>query len=117
MRLANRITIAILGALLCAGCLSTIVPPHAVSEGPSYDGGDRNSGFVGWCTNMTVYGVITSHARDRYNILINIYKNKFIPPLSFDSGIVPYTNNTYLINKEGLSNFMLMNQWHKDGRK
>lgn len=118
MDFQNKILAPLLGLLiLTGGCFSTVVAPHVDPISPSFDDNQRNSGFIGWYTNVSIYGIITPHARDRYNALIKTYGKKFVPPLKQDYGIQPFTTNSFLINNEGLSDFLQMNQWRKDGKK
>jgi hypothetical protein len=87
-------------------------------SGPSWDGNVRNSGFTNWHTNDTgiIYGVLTPHARDRYNGLIEQYGDRFTPPLKRDYGIINNQTN-FFITSEGLYNFIKMNRWRKiDGK-
>ena len=112
MKLASSLIIFF---LLVVGCTTTIAPKSVESSGASYDNGERNSGFIGWATNSSaIYGVLTFHAHERYNELIDIYGSKFIPPLKNDYGIINNKTN-YWISLEGLSNFAKMNRWRKSG--
>lgn len=112
----NDVIVMLLAVLLCAGCFSTIVPPPVKPIAASYDNGERNSGFYGFVTNNGVaYGIISPHARDRYNALIATYGKKFSPRIKEDYGIID-NNTNYLITLEGLSDFAIMNQWRKNGQ-
>jgi len=99
----------------CAFLIScTITPKQVESSSASYDGSEKNSGFIGWTTNNTIcYGILTPHARDRYNSLITTYKKRFTPPLTKDYGLT-YNNPNYYITLEALSKFAEMNRWHKN---
>jgi len=98
----------------CSVSCSTTVAPRAANDVvASFDGGVQNSGFIGFTEDGS--GVITQHAKDRYNGLIGIYGNKFIPVLVTDEGVNAYTNGTYLIDAEHLVKFGTMNQWRRDG--
>jgi hypothetical protein len=92
-----------------SGC-TTATPRVVESPAASWDGTNQNSGFIGWSGHS---GVITPHARDRYNALIEIYSKKFVPPLLTDYGITATTSNVFLITPEALADFVLMNRWHK----
>lgn len=101
-------------AAMLTGC-TTVTPRIVEAPKPSWDGTNQNSGFVGWSGPN---GVITPHARERYNGLIEIYGKKFIPPLVHDYGITIKTNQIdssliIEITPEALADFALMNRWHK----
>lgn len=97
-------------AALFAGCSTTVTPRIVLSNEASWDGTNQNSGVIGF---SGVSAVITPHARDRYNGLIDIYGKKFIPPITFDYGISVYTNDTYLITPQGIVAFSQMNRWRR----
>lgn len=103
----------IVPVLFFGGCLAgCTVAPRVVTESvASFDGNQQNSGFIGFTTNGA--GIITPHARDRYNALVATYSAKFLPPLTADSGITPTATNTFLIDAEHLSDFGIMNHWRK----
>jgi len=116
MKLASKIICVAIFAAILAGCVGTVTPVQVVSNGASFDNGERNSGFIGWATNNgTAYGVITLKARDRYNALIESYGSKIIPPIKKDYGLISCETN-YLISFEALSNFAKMNRWRKNGQ-
>ena len=97
----------------CCSCVQTIAPAPVVSQEASWDGSEKNSGFLGWTTNSgVVYGMLTPHAKDRYNGLIDIYGNKFIPPIKKNYGIIDNFTNSW-ITLEGLQDFAKMNRWKK----
>lgn len=109
------ISLAILAAMtlslaLTSGCTSTVTPRTVVSSQASWDGTNQNSGFIGFENGC---GVITPHARDRYNALIEVYGKKFLPPLTYDYGVWPYSNGNYLITPQALTDFAQMNRWRK----
>lgn len=99
----------VLISILFGGC-TTVTPRLVTSPTASWDGTNQNSGFIGWSSTS---GIITPHARDRYNSLIDIYGKRFAPPLSFDYGIKPTTTNTFIISPEALTDFIQMNRWRK----
>jgi hypothetical protein len=116
MNLVNKLAILFLTALLIAGCVGTVTPVQVVSTGASFDNGERNSGFLGWTTNNSItYAIISEHARDRYNSLIDVYGNKIIPPIKKDYGVTDNKTNCF-ITLEALSNFAKMNRWRKNGQ-
>lgn len=114
MNSVNKFYTIVVMVMVCTGCFSTITPSAVKPAGASYDNGERNSGFIGYTTNNGVaYGIITPHARDRYNTLINVYGKRISLPIKTDYGITSYTTN-YLITLEGLSDFALMNMLKKN---
>ncbi len=101
---------------LVSGCIGTVTPPPLQSSVVSFDGDQANSGFIGFGPDGAAY--ITSHARDRYNGLIVLYGQRFIPPLRSDAGVQPgQTNGTWRIDAEHLADFARMNHWRKQERK
>ncbi len=104
--------------LFCHAC-TTVVPEKTEAKAPSFDGGAQNSGFEGWTTNTqtgAVYATLTSHARDRYNALIQAYGKRFAPPLVKDAGLIP-TATGWQIDLQHLANFATMNRWKKEAVK
>jgi hypothetical protein len=99
--------------VLFAGCTTTVTPRIVASLQASWDGTNQNSGFIGF---TDAGGIITPHARDRYNGLIELYGKKFIPPITFDYGISQHTNENYIITPQALSDFAQMNRWYKSTR-
>lgn len=93
----------------------TITPKVLERDTISFDGGSQNSGFVMFLPDGS--GLITTNAASRYNGLITIYKDKFIPPIYQNYGLV-YTNiqntNYYIISAESLVKFGQMNHWKRN---
>jgi hypothetical protein len=110
MKFATKLLISFCLVALAVGC-TTVTPRQVESPTASWDGTNQNSGFIGWTADGS--GIITPHARDRYNGLIDIYGKRFIPPLVFDYGIQPTAANTFTITPEALSDFATMNRWRK----
>lgn len=112
-RAALLVLIALTGLLLLAltiaGCGT--VAPKPVTAGASWDGTNQNSGFIGWTANGC--GVLTPHAYDRYNALIDDYGNRFHPALEAGRGVIGYTNGTYLFTPEAIADFAAMNRWRR----
>jgi len=103
--------ISLAAVVLFAGCTSTVAPRPVISYQASWDGTNQNSGFLGF---VGASGIITEHARDRYNGLIDIYGKKFVPPIGHDYGILPYyPAGTYSISPQALTYFSQMNRWRK----
>lgn len=117
MNLVNKyIFLLFIAVFLIGGCVHTVTPVHVVSTGASFDNGERNSGFLGWTTNNSVtYAIISEHAKDRYNALIEIYGGRIIPPIKKDYGVTDNKTNCF-ITLEALSNFSKMNRWRKNGQ-
>ncbi len=107
-------TLLLLAAiLLISGC--TVVPKAAVDKVPSFDGNEQNSGFIGYAPDGQ--GILTFHKFQEYNGLISNYGDKFTPPIQTNDGITPTGTNTFLIDKEHLVDFGMMNRWKKNGVK
>ena len=118
---AQRATLWIavmIGALLVlnllAGCAPTIRPKVPAAAQASWDGTDQNSGFVGF--DQAGAGILTSHARDRYNSLCDRYGGYFHPVVRAGDGISPTPTNTFLIDPQHLVYFATMNRWGKEGK-
>lgn len=102
--------------VLLVGC--TITPAKTKATQASYDGTNQNSGFLGFTNG---YGVITPHARDRYNALIAVYGSRFTPALTHDAGLSPYffdppKGDNYRIDQQHLVYFMDMQRWRREGK-
>lgn len=90
----------------------TVTPKSVRPVVASYDGGQQNSGFLGFTTNG--WGVLTSRARARYNSFIaSGFGTNFSPAIPPDYGVMPYTNGTFLFTPEALVDFGVMNQRSK----
>lgn len=100
--------------ILCAGCTTTVVPKH-VEAMATYDGGQKDSGFVGYSPDGR--GIITSATRDKYNALVERYGQQFLVPLKKDDGLTPMPNGQWLIDKERLEKFMEMADWYRMKRE
>lgn len=114
MRFIAAILLAVALAI-GAGCASTVRPnlPHDTQA--SFDGTNQNSGFIGFAENHS--GIITAHARDRYNALIFLYGSQFKPALKSDDGVTAVVPaGLYLIDPQHLVYFATMNRWHKEGK-
>lgn len=97
--------------ILCALTACTVAPKPVTDKVASYDGNAQNSGFISWASDGG--GIITPHARDRYNALIELYGTRFLPPLKYDAGITATPTNTFHIDAEHLVQFGIMNAWRK----
>jgi hypothetical protein len=129
MRFAIKsLSSAIVAALLVSGCASTVTTERVVSTSHSFDGGEFNSGLVGltyttnvyrfmgiaWCSKDCTGGVITPHARERYNALAALYGSRFSPPVKLDDGLASTSTNTFKIDAQHLSCFCQMEYWRKN---
>ena len=97
------------------GCTKTIIPNNIVTNQAGFSGNEASGGFVGFAPDGQ--GIITERSKLKYNSLIELYGDNFLPPIEKDFGITSNTNGTFLITKEALSNYMLMNQWYKNGKE
>lgn len=109
---AQGVCVAALAVVLL-GCASTVRPVIPTATAPSFDGTNQNSGFVSLSGGR---GLITAHARDRYNGLIDLYGKGFIPPLVHDAGITVTSSNLFTIDGEGIVHFATMNRWRREGK-
>lgn len=109
----SKILVLLCSIFIIVGC--TVTPKIVTDTTPSFDGTNQNSGFIAFDPNG--YGIITPHARDRYNGLIEIYGKKFNPPLTFDAGIIKTCTNTFLIDPQHDVYARTMNRWKKSGVK
>jgi hypothetical protein len=114
-------------ALLCTvliflpGCL-TIVQHPVQSKIVSYDGDEQNSGVI--ATTLIGYKV-TSHFRDRYNALIEIYGNAkledkspiFTPNLTKDVGLTANSDGSYKMTKQAMMWMVQMSEMQHRGFK
>lgn len=105
--------------MIVSGCTTTLKPVKTEARSASFDSGGQNSGFLGF-TNIPgagSVGIITPHARDRYNALIALYGKKFIPPLVQDAGLAPVAASpNWTITSQALVNFATMNRWRKESK-
>lgn len=89
-----------------SGCMSTVAPKPVVDRQASFDGNAQNSGILLDLTNG--YAIVTPHWRDRYNAFIARYGASYQVKLN-DYGLTPYTNGTWLANKQSRSYFAIWN--------
>lgn len=118
-RQLKRISIAlfILAGLLMSftacGCTTTITPPKIHDTQASWDGNQQNSGFIQF--NEDGSALITPHARDRYNGLIDLYGGFYKPRLKHDDGLEA-AGDVWKIDAEHLVKFGTMNRWRKENK-
>lgn len=91
----------------------TIIPRTVRSREASFDGTNQNSGFVGWTADGK--GVLTARARARYNELVRLYGERFLPAIGSDYGIERHQTapEQWTITPEALVKFQTMTRWHK----
>ena len=109
--------------LLLSSCID-FTPDFVDSQTISFDENSQNSGIINF------YGeegyIVTSNFIDRYNNMMNIeiydnindkkikLKEFFVPPLKKNFGVKKLENtNYYIINNQGMQNFLLMNNIRK----
>jgi hypothetical protein len=95
--------------LLTDGC--TVRPKVVTNMQPSFDGNFQNSGLIEH--DKAGNAVITAHARDRYNALMDRYGKLFSPPVNRDDGITPTATNTFLLDGQHEFIFATANRWRK----
>lgn len=103
-----------LAVSVLAGCTTTAIPVVPVDAQASFDGNAQNSGLIAF--DMSGNGILTAHARDRYNALVADYGAAFKPPVKVDDGITATGTNTFLIDAQHLVYFASMNRWHREGK-
>lgn len=113
LRNLNLILFVLL-ALTITSCVKTVKKEPIVASVPSWSGANQNSGFL-YFTNLNS-GVIDSNAVIRYNLLIDKYGNKFLPPVKKNDGLVSEPP-IFIIDAEHLEKFIRMNRWYKTGEK
>src|SRR4051794_36740135 len=84
--------------LMLSGCTSTVRPVVVQARQPSWDGHQQNSGVIGIDTADN--RILTPHARDRYNELMEAYGKAFRPEVHANDGITPTETNTFLIDPQ-----------------
>lgn len=114
MNLKNlKFLLFVLLALTITSCVGTVKKEPIIANTPSWSGSNQNSGFIGF-TNGN-YGVITSNAVIRYNLLIEKYGKDFLPPLVENQGLISEPP-IFIIEPECLEKFVRMNRWYKTGK-
>lgn len=132
LKIKMKNTLKILLALsLFTGC-GTITPDPVKDKAASYDSSTpegyakQNSGFLGFTLGedgQSEGALLTQHAVDRYNFLINDYKVQFKEQTGIDinrgDGLSPTltTSNLpiYKIDLEHLQYFLKLSRWKKEG--
>src|SRR3954452_19592852 len=92
-----------LALLLLIGCTTTVTPDAVRDHQASFDGNAQNSGLIAELPDRSC--VITPHARERYNALIEKFGARFTPPLVRDAGITATITNTFVIDAEHFTKF------------
>lgn len=99
---------------LLLGC--TVTPTTVRDNTIRYEGGAQTAGFLGFTSfEGQRWGVISAAKQVEYNALIARYGTnpRWIVPLTNNFGLAPYTNGTWLISKEALVNFGVLNEMHR----
>ena len=114
--------ILIILTLLLTSCID-FTPDFVESQTISFDENMQNSGIIDFY-NDDGY-IVTSNFIKRYNYMMNIeiinekdekikLKEFFIPPLEKNFGVQKLENSKYyIINNQGMQNFLLMNNIRK----
>lgn len=100
--------------VLANGCAPTIAPRAVHDTAPTYDGTQRNSGFLGF--DSVGNGIITPRAFQRYQGLLSEYHAAFTPALGTNDWPIATATNTYIITPQGLTYFATMSRWRKGGK-
>ena len=98
---------ALIFCLALSSC-GTVAPDRVTSAAASFDGNEQNSGIIS--ANANGY-VVTNHFRDRYNALVSTYGRDFTVPIKPDSGLHRITDETWLIDRQHLVQFLEMQAW------
>ena len=109
-------SIILTSCLVLSEVSCTVIPHNVKSKEVGFFGNEQNAGFLGF--DEYGNGILTQRKVDEYNALILRFgnnTNKFLLNPGLNFGISPYTNNTMLINKEGLFLFNKMYLWYKEG--
>lgn len=86
-------------ALACAwGCAPTIRPVVLHATTASWDGDKQDSGLIGLDAQKNA--ILTPHAKDRYNVLMDAYGSRFSPPAKAGDGITATATNTFLLDAQ-----------------
>ncbi len=105
-RLNNWVVVC---ALTLAGC--TVRPVVVRNQEASFDGNVQNSGIIG--KDAAGNRILTPHARDRYNGLMDLYGKRFSPPVGRNDGITATTSNTFLLDAQHEFYFLTASRWQK----
>ncbi len=89
----------------------TVAPKPIVNTQPSFDGNEPNSGLI--CLDAQGNGVITPHARERYNSLMAAYGGRFSPPVKPGEGLAPTATNTFLLDRQHRFYFETAARWQR----
>ena len=99
--------------LFTPGCL-TVSPDPVVSSEASFDAGGANSGILDL---KPTHALVTPRFRERYNAMIAVYGEEFVPELKKDYGLsLEADGKTYRMTLDALDQFLIMNTWRKMGR-
>lgn len=110
MRRLSRILIC--AAAVAAATSCTVRPGLVSNREASFDGNDWNSGLIGY--DGSGNRIITAHARDRYNALMDDYGKLFRPPVGRDEGMTGTSSNAFLLDAQHEFYFLTANRWRKN---
>jgi hypothetical protein len=97
-------------ALYFSGCSSTVTPEAVAAREAGWgDNGQQNSGFLQFVTGGAL---IDESARARYNALIELYGDSFLPALKKDQGL-RRARGAWFISYASLQDLDQMVQWHR----
>jgi hypothetical protein len=118
---------SILLSFFLFGC--TIAPKPIKDDIASFDSStppqysNQNSGFLGFTDDG--FGIITVNAKNKYNNLIELYKDVFFKEMGvklvnnfgIKHHVDKYNNKLYAISPQALEYFIILNQWIKSGKE
>lgn len=81
------LTMALMLAVGCSACTTTIRPKPVTSTAIDFDGNYQDAGILGKAPDGSV--IVTEFARERYNRLLEVYGEWFIPVRRKDKGVTP----------------------------
>lgn len=86
------------GLVLAIGCAPTVRPVVLHATTASWDGNKQDSGLLGLDAQKNA--ILTAHAKDRYNVLMDAYGSRFSPPAKAGDGITGTATNTFLLDAQ-----------------
>ena len=124
----KRIFLALIVLAMVSGCSVIETPDIIIPDEISYDGGEKNSGVL-YASEDGKGFIVTKNLIDRYNGLMTIkyskkinnevvtteLKDLFTPPLQENDGVINIDGESYFIDNQFYSKFLLMNILNKTG--
>jgi hypothetical protein len=113
MKRFTAVTLLAVALVFSPGCMTVSPSPVPTTEA-SFDAGGANSGVL----DITdTHALVTPRFRERYNAMIKIYGEEFVPELKKDYGLsLEPDGKTYRMTLDALDQFLIMNTWRKMGR-